>query len=83
MALTLVVDRRDGEPDILADVQAEDLVLKDLDGRELCRCAPPGAGWTPDTLESAVAAVVAADPGITTHGTDAFVGRSWVGSTEV
>ncbi len=75
-----VTDICDGEPDILGPVHSESLTVKTLDG-ELIECVPsPSGGWTHLSLE--IEAEMLAQK-TDSSGANAFLGPSWVGSTEV
>lgn len=70
---------REGEADILSPVKHETLVIRSLEGRLIEQVAPPAAGWSHADLERQADRLAHK----TRMGADAYLGSSWVGSTEV
>ncbi len=75
-SITFVTDRKEGEPCLLSGLEREPLSVRDSEGVEIARIEPGQTGWTHDTL-TAHAQFEAEGP------LDAYLGGSWVGSTEV
>ena len=75
-----VTDICGGEPDILGPDLSESLTVKTLDGDLIACVPPPSGGWTHTSLV-VEAEKIAQKTG--SSGADAFLGSSWVGSTEV
>ncbi|EGR1271158.1 5'-deoxynucleotidase [Vibrio parahaemolyticus] len=75
--IKFVTDQRPGEPDILAGNEQSDLILTDLEGKELKRIKPT-APWTHETLSMLTISSEWARMGV-----EAYLGKQWVGSTEV
>lgn len=76
MLIKYITDQKEGERDILGALRHQRLLVRGLDGSTLLIQQAPVHGWTHEALcdvqpESAV------------NGCDAFLGTSWVGSTEV
>ncbi|SEK11931.1 hypothetical protein SAMN03159494_05545 [Achromobacter sp. NFACC18-2] len=76
MHIKYVTDRLAGEPDILTPIRHLPLNIRTLDGDTVVIQQAPQKGWTHEAL-CAFQPVAAAD------GCEAFLGTSWVGSTEV
>ncbi|MDH0740277.1 hypothetical protein YH64_016390 [Achromobacter sp. LC458] len=76
MLIKYVTDQMEGEPDILAALRHQPLLLRGLDGSTLHVQQAPAHGWTHEGL-------CAVQPESAVIGCDAFLGTSWVGSTEV
>ena len=74
-----VTDRRPGERDILPGVAHEPLSVTSLDGSLITTTQPPPGGWTHDRLQEEAQRLADA----TRDGADAWLGTTWVGSTEV
>ncbi|EJV9475505.1 hypothetical protein ACT0XK_004373 [Cronobacter sakazakii] len=74
--ITYITDQQNGEPDILAPLQSETLIIKSLEGKDLLKVAAPKTGWTHEAL----CAIQSAE---SEEGADAYLGAQWVGSTEV
>ena len=77
--ICFVTDRRPGERDILPGIAHEPLFLTSLDGSLIATTQPPADGWTHDRLEEEAQRLADA----TRHGADAWLGTTWVGSTDV
>ena len=73
-----VTDRRPGESDILPGVAHHPLSVTRLDGALIATIEPPAGGWTHELLEQE-AERLRED---TRVGADAWLGTTWVGSTE-
>jgi len=71
-----ITDQTKGEPDILTPVRHETLIIRTLGGAEIFRHQAPQVGWTHDQL-------ITVQPDDNGEGSDAYLGASWVGSTEV
>lgn len=67
------------EADILSSCAQEMLTIRSLDGVDLHVQAAPALGWTHSKLTKVSCEI----EGLTGGGADAFLGASWVGSTEV
>ena len=67
------------EPDILGVLRYERLAVRALDGSLIVEIDPPQGGWTHEDLVARATFLERT----TTDGADAFLGRVWVGSTEV
>ena len=75
----LVTDVRPGEPDILTPVRHDPLRVTAEDGQLVHAAPAPPGGWTHDTLAAATRS-----PGIADAApADAYLGGTWIGSTEV
>ena len=74
-----ITDRRPGEPDILPSLVHQPLRITSLDGAPIRTIQPPTDGWTHDRLEREARNLAE----ITKNGADAWLGTTWVGSTEV
>lgn len=74
--ITYITDQREGEPDILTPVLHEPLIIRTLGGVEILRQKAPQGGWTHDQLTTV-------QPDNRGEGSEAYLGASWVGSTEV
>ncbi|OEF63577.1 hypothetical protein OAA_13915 [Vibrio cyclitrophicus 1F175] len=68
------------EPDILTPYKRKPLLIISLEGQLLQRFEPPLDGWTHDAL---CAVNESCSSSINDLGADAFLGKQWVGSTEV
>lgn len=79
MSIVIVTDQQGLEPDILTPVKFEPLVVRTLEGREVCRRNAPFGGWSHKKLLTAVGSL-GAD---LNDGADAFLGDQWIGGTEV
>ena len=78
--ITFVTDVvRAGELDILSSIKMQTLSITDLSGVVIDTIPAPKRGWTHQLLEQ-VAAEYAEQ---TRQGANAYLGESWVGSTEV
>lgn len=77
--IKFVTDMREGEIDILSPVMHEALLISSLDGDMIEQIKAPAAGWTHDALEAHAERLIPK----TVRGAVAFLGSSWVGSTEV
>ena len=75
----LVTDVRPGEPDILTPVRRERLLVTDEDGQVVHSGPAPPGGWTHDTLAAATKSPSIGDAAPA----DAYLGGTWIGSTEV
>lgn len=74
----LVTDVRPGEPDILTSVRHEPLLVTADNGRVVHTAPAPTGVWTHETLAAATSS-----PRITEAGpADAYLGGTWIGSTE-
>lgn len=74
--ITYITDQREGEPDILTPVRHDPLIIRTLGGIEILRQKAPQDGWTHDQL-------IIVQPDDSGEGSEAYLGASWVGSTEV
>jgi len=79
--ITIVTDIKHGEPDVLKPIQKEDLYLKDLDDGVIFRMSPIDGSWTHESLVVTVEQICKGCP--CDNGADAFLGNTWIGSTEV
>ncbi|WP_130537670.1 hypothetical protein [Thiomicrorhabdus indica] len=79
--LKIVTNVKSGEEDILTPVKNENLRVFDLDGNLICEVKNPIFGWTTELLWQQSERLYR--NGLTKNGADAFLGRSWIGSTEV
>lgn len=81
--IKIITDIKGSEPDILTAYQHEDLVLKS--GRELSiyRTEAPRTGWTTERLREACDGYCRVTNWTSFEVIDAYVGKQWVGSTEV
>lgn len=77
--INFVTDIKEGEPDILGAVKSERLLILALDGSLITEVPAPLNGWTHGTLLDQAIRLKEK----TTAGAEAFVGKCWVGSTEV
>lgn len=77
--LTLITDRRAGEPDLLATILHGKLELKALNGSKIMEVDAPVDGWTHEMLSATVKAV----DNLLQYGADAYLDGDWIGSTEV
>lgn len=64
------------EPDLLFGCEQQPLVVKNLDGKEICRIDSPSSGWSHAELESI-------DYYSFSPEWDVYLGSQWVGSSEV
>lgn len=76
----IVTDQRSGEPDIVSPVQDQPLRLEGA-GLQVATCPAPTGGWIRDALQVTADTLCREIPD--GHVIDAFVGGTWVGSTEV
>lgn len=77
--ITFVTDTKEGETDLLGDTRKQPLVVLALDGSLITEIGPPLNGWTHEALENQ-ANILSQK---TRQGAEAFLGNTWVGSTEV
>lgn len=77
--LTLVTDQHPGEPDILTAFKHEVFEIRSLAGTVIATAQPPADGWTHDHL----VAVANENCDAVSDGAEAYLGREWIGSTEV
>lgn len=77
--LNLVIDQREGEPDLLASVKHAAFEIRSLAGDVLKTIAAPASGWTHEQL---VAVAIEHEP-ITRDGAEGYLGGEWVGGTEI
>jgi len=77
--ITFITDNQPGEPDILAPLRHEALLIADLSGNVIDWVPPPRGGWTHELLVQAAERYAPR----TRNGANAFLGGSWVGGTEV
>lgn len=77
--ITFITDERAGELVILEPVYKEDLKVVDLEGRLIEVVEAPRKGWTHQVLQSTAERLAVK----TSKGAEAYLGDSWVGSTEV
>ena len=77
--IKFIKDIRGSEPDILTPVKDEVLRVVDLDGRLICKVDCPLLGWTEERLWQESEKLQS----LTQDGADAYLGRQWVGSTEI
>ncbi|RSE57578.1 hypothetical protein EGT81_19260 [Alcaligenes faecalis] len=76
-----ITDTRPGEPPVLNGNLAQPLVFKTLDG-EIAAVVQTDRPWTHEQLTAVdLDSVLGAN--YTSQGFDAYVGNTWVGSTEV
>ena len=73
-----ITDRRPGQSDILPGAAHHPLSVTRLDGALIATVEPPAGGWTHELLEQE-AERLRED---TRAGADAWLGTTWVGSTE-
>ena len=66
----------DNEPDLLIGHEHEDLIITDLDKVTLKVIRPPTNGWTHDILESINYYSI-------NDAWDAYLGKQWIGCSEV
>lgn len=78
MPIHFITDQQPGEPDTLADCRHDSLHITDLDGTPICTVAAPTEGWDHWAL-----CQLGVDPVLLRDGADAYLGSTWVGSTEV
>lgn len=81
MPLTFITDVRPGEPEILPRVANETLRITDLDGVEIIQIHPVSGPWTHDKLVQVGESLVILD--VLKNGANAYLGDTWIGSTEV
>ncbi|UGS48600.1 hypothetical protein JMT66_23265 (plasmid) [Kosakonia cowanii] len=74
--ITYITDQRPGEPDLIAGSEHATLEIRSLEGELLQSVAAPRMGWTHASLS-------AVQPQEAEEGADAYLGGSWIGSTEV
>lgn len=79
--IKFITDQQAEEPDILSPLRNENLIITDLEKKELSRISPVNGPWTHEKLEQVAQELY--DNRITRHGADAYLGDQWVGSTEV
>jgi len=81
MSFQIIVDQREGEPDILTEFEMENMIIKDENARILMEISPPFP-WTFETLGATWEAIY---PKIKNkiHTADIYLGDQWIGSTEV
>ncbi|WP_018871415.1 hypothetical protein [Thioalkalivibrio sp. ALgr3] len=77
--IRFVTDQWLNEPDILSPVRHLELSIVDLDGNLVSQSLPPEKGWTHEELEAYAEELAP----LTEGGADAYLGRVWVGGTEV
>lgn len=78
--LTFITDVRPGEPDILAGLEQEDLIIRNMEGHPLLILAA-SEPWSHQRLEN-----LGLDDMIGQQlklGADAYLGDTWVGGTEI
>ena len=74
-----LTEQHPDEPDILTPVKHEPLQIRTLDGDIVASLDPPDGGWSHDSLHD----IVRTYDVRTCNGADAYLGTSWIGSTEV
>jgi hypothetical protein len=79
MPLTFITDIHGNEPDLLATSKNLPLEIRELCGAVIATVQPPAAGWTHESLISVSAGYDEA----VSKGADAYLGETWVASTEV
>ena len=77
--ICFITDRRPGERNILPDIARRPLTVTRLDGTPIATIQPPPDGWTHELLGRQALDLRDA----TCDGADAWLGTTWVGSTEV
>ena len=77
--IQFITDVRGSEPDILTSLSFFSLSIIDLDGAAIQAFDAPCGGWTHSRLVSIACALESK----TAHGAEAYLGTSWVGSTEL
>lgn len=77
--ITFITDVIGSEPDILTDHCCSSLTILDLAGTPIQTFDAPCGGWTHSLLVSTASGLQSE----TVNGAEAFLGTSWVGSTEV
>lgn len=77
--LTLITDRRAGEPDLLAAIRHGKLEIKALDCSTVMEVDAPDEGWTHEKLTDTVEEVDV----LLQSGVEAYLNGDWIGSTEV
>lgn len=77
--ITFVTDVRQGEVAFPYCVFTRPILIYDLDGSKLLKRPAPEIGWTHESLCKLSESL----SDITRDGADAYLGSTWVGSTEV
>lgn len=67
----------DTEKDLLIGNESKELVIQDLDGHIVQKISAPVNGWTHEILDKIDFSETSAS------GWDAFLGKQWIGSSEV
>lgn len=78
--LTFITDVKQGEPDVLEGLEFEDLVIKSMEGETILILAAAGP-WTHEKLVQLPLEDMIGE--YLKMGACAYLGESWVGSTEV
>lgn len=81
MVLTFITNVLPGETDILLRVASETLRITDLDGVEIIQIHPITGPWTHEKLMQVSESLAILDA--LKNGANAYLGDTWVGSTEV
>lgn len=66
------------EPDLLKGYENDVLLIVDLNGEKVSEINPPKDGWTHDLLEN-----VSILSETYSLGCDFYLGKNWIGSTEI
>lgn len=78
--LTFITDiKSDSEPDLLHSHRFFPLMVTTLDGAAIASYAPPRVGWQQPQLEQISREL----SGTLEMGANAYLGKTWIGSTEV
>lgn len=83
--VTFITDVKGYEPEILSPVMARETlkIVSLYDQNDVFfECAAPEGGWTHDALCNLDAPLKVVDM-VSARGADAYLGKEWVGSTEV
>lgn len=82
--ITLITDVNAGEPGVLTpDAIRRPLVITDLDGKPLHDIPAPPDGWSHRNLTKSIMRLSVARPSLDEEGANAFLGKDWIGSTEI
>lgn len=78
--LKFVTDRRPGEPDILAGLEHENLIIKNIEGHPILILAA-SEPWTHESLTGLDLDQMLGET--LDFGASAYLGDTWIGSTEI
>ncbi|SEG89456.1 hypothetical protein [Marinobacterium lutimaris] len=76
----IITDQRPGEPDIFTPIKHEPLRLK-VCGKLFIECPAPEGGWNHESLQEAANQLCGGFDEASIS--DAYLGKTWVGSSEV